>query len=632
MTSPPGLTGTNSTNDTSANAFRELTESMQAVLETYSNVHRGSGHHSIVTTRFYEHSRNVVLDHFGLNRRTHTVLFCSPRPADRILQQTGSDQACILSSEEIGLALGIRALAIRKSTLARISPFYTGGGTARLVGRDWVISAGNPGRFEAGTPAILNAIALARALQILRAHGLQRFETISDTGSPDINPKTSNPDIPTDLSKLLIGNGYKVPSAGGDVPFINFDNGASTPSFDTAFMAALRALRADREERRHLTGDTRKICREFLGAPESDYDIVFTANTTEGINLAAESIRNESGTGSVPAVLISDLEHNSNDLPWRAIPGCEVIRLPVDDNGFYSLEALEAQLLARNTDPGKNPIALVSVSGASNILGSFPDLMETARIVHRYGARLMVDAAQLVAHRPVDMAGSGIDYLAFSGHKAYAPFGTGVLAARKGMLGFGLAELSSIHSSGEENSAGIAALGSSLTMLTAIGFDRIRECEYRLTAKLLSGMRQIPGITIPGVDNDESPDFEQKGGVIVFGLKGAIPGRVARRLAERAGIGVRYGCHCTHVLIKKLLKMTPRTERIQYHIIRLVPQIRLQGLVRVSLGIGNTESDADRFLDALKQIAEKQPQPDNGIRERMKAAEEQAFRRVFPQG
>ncbi len=135
----------------------------------------------------------------------------------------------------------------------------------------------------------------------------------------------------------------------------------------------------------------------------------------------------------------------------------------------------------------------MAVSGASNVLGTCNDLAEISRIVHRYGARLLVDAAQLVAHRKVEMAGCGIDYLAFSAHKVYAPFGTGVLVARKGLLNFSPAELALIHSSGEENVGGIAALGKALVLLQRIGLDVIQEEEQALTGRALRGLAQDSG-------------------------------------------------------------------------------------------------------------------------------------------
>ena len=204
----------------------------------------------------------------------------------------------------------------------------------------------------------------------------------------------------------------------------------------------------------------------------------------------------------------------------------------------------------------------MAVSGASNVLGAFNDLAEIGRIVHKYGARLLVDAAQMVAHRKVRWQACGIDYLAFSAHKVYAPFGTGVLLARKGLLHFSPAELELIQSSGEENAGGIAALGKALVLLQRIGLDVIQAEEQALTARALRGLAQIPGLTVYGVKDPDSPRFARKGGVIVFGLKDRMPDRVAKELAERGGIGVRYGCHCAHMLVKHVLNVSPLLEQL----------------------------------------------------------------------
>ena len=146
-----------------------------------------------------------------------------------------------------------------------------------------------------------------------------------------------------------------------------------------------------------------------------------------------------------------------------------------------------------------------------------------------------------------------------------------------------------IRLSGEENAGGIAALGKTLVLLRRIGMDLIREEEQELTRLALRGMGQIAGLRIYGVKDTDSPGFAQKGGVITFSLKGIQPNRVARELAERGGIGVRYGCHCAHILIKHMLGVSPLLARFQGIIVTLFPKLRLPGLVRVSLGIGNSK-------------------------------------------
>jgi len=232
----------------------------------------------------------------------------------------------------------------------------------------------------------------------------------------------------------------------------------------------------------------------------------------------------------------------------------------------------------------------------------FNDLAEISRITHKYGARLLVDAAQFIAHRKVDMEGFGIDYLAFSAHKVYAPFGSGVLAVRKGLLAFDAAELELIRSSGEENVGGIAALGKALLLLQRIGMDVVKADEQILTAKLLRGLAKIPGLKVYGLKDPESPGFSDKLGVIVFAPKNKMPSRVAKQLALQGGIGVRYGCHCAHIIIKHLLGISPFMEGFQRLIQILYPKLKLLGLVRISMGIENSADDVDKLIHVLQQI------------------------------
>ena len=549
-------------------AFAELERGVHAALETYSNVHRGSGHNSMVSTHLYEQARDIVLEYLGLNKDKYVVIFCTPRRAELLKAQLKPGSYQSVSSQDIGLPLGVRALAVERKALPRGVPFQTGGGTARLVSPGWVIWAKAPDKFEAGTPAIVNVIAFARALRLIQHFGKDAFQDAppaEEAGRPaeilyhDELEKYSGRELLDELRQTLIGRGVRVPTVEGARPYINLDNGASTPTFTPIWNAVCQTWRQPRQVQQEIIHEVKSICAEVLGAPLAAYDVIFTSNTTEAINLVAESLRNESEPGIEPVVLNTLLEHNSNELPWRMIPGFSLIRLPVDAEGFVDLNELETLLCAYNQkgQHGKKRIKLVAVSGASNVLGVFNDLAEISRIVHRYGARLLVDAAQLVAHRKVEMEGCGIDYLAFSAHKVYAPFGSGVLVVRKGLLNFSPAELELIQSSGEENVGGIAALGKALVLLQRIGLDVIQEEEQALTGRALRGLAQIPGLKIYGIKDPDSPRFAQKGGVIVFGLKGIMANRVAKELAEQGGIGVRYGCHCAHLLIKRLLNIPP---------------------------------------------------------------------------
>jgi selenocysteine lyase/cysteine desulfurase len=252
---------------------------------------------------------------------------------------------------------------------------------------------------------------------------------------------------------------------------------------------------------------------------------------------------------------------------------------------------------------GVKSIRIVSVCGASNVLGTFNDLEVISRITHKYGARLLVDAAQMVAHRKVEMEKSGIDYLAFSAHKVYAPFGTGVLVARKGSLGFSPEEMEQINLSGEENPGGIAGLGKSLLLLQRIGIDFIKNDEKNLTEYALRRLSVIKGITIFGITDPDSPAFVNKGGVISFALKNKLAYKVAKELSESGGIGVRSGCHCAHLLVKYLVGVPPFLEQFQGFLLRLFPKLSLPGVVRISFGIENNPKDIDMLVSELQKIA-----------------------------
>ena len=601
-------------NNHNEEAFAELERSVHAALETYSNVHRGSGLNSMVTTCLYEMAREIVLGHLKLDKAKFVVIFCTPRRADTLIKHLKHESFQIISSSDIGLSLGLRALVVEKKSLPAGPPFQTGGGTARLVSPSWVIWADAPAKFEAGTPAIVNAITFAKALQMTEHWGNGIFRTHASKNLTahgilfqDNLDKYSGLKMFHELRQTLIGKNVNAPTTEGPKRFINLDNGASTPTFAPVWEAFSQTLKQPMDIQMKIIQEVRSVCAEALGAPIPGYDFIFTSNTTEAINLVAESLNYEPEQDTESVIVNTILEHNSNDLPWRNIPNNSLIRLKVDPEGFLDINELDALLRAYNLDGrhGKKRIRLVALSGASNVLGIFNNLEELSQTIHRYDARLLVDAAQLVAHRKVEMEKYGIDYLAFSGHKAYAPFGSGVLAVRKGLLNFGKPEMELIHSSGEENTAGIASLGKSLVLLQRIGFELIRKEEQALTSKLLNGLTQIKNLTVYGIKNPDSPRFGQKGGVIVFSVKNIMPDRLAGELSERGGIGVRYGCHCAHMLVKYLLKVPKMFEDFQRLIVILFPGLRLPGILRVSLGIGNSEEDVDDLIKMLGKITQK---------------------------
>jgi selenocysteine lyase/cysteine desulfurase len=594
-------------------AFNELEKSVHAALETYSNVHRGSGHFSMVTTHLYEKARDIVLDYLELEKGKYVSIFCSPGYADVITEKLKPESYKIISGNDFGLSLGIRALAIHKKHLPKGVPFYRGGGTTRLISPDWVIWAKGADKFEAGTPAIINVIAFARALQLIKKHGKEIFLnpdsdklTASEILYHDDLEKLAGHELLDELRKTVISRDIPVPTAEGIRPYINLDNSASTPAFTPVWKAVCQTWRQPLTVKQEIVQEVKAICAGALGAPLTDYDFIFTYNTTEAINMAAESISREYVTDNKPVVVSTLLEHSSNDLPWR-FANTSVIRLSIDNEGFVDHNVLEGLLVEYNQDKhyGEKRIRLVAISGASNVLGSFNNLEEISSIAHKYGAQLLVDAAQLVAHRKIEMEKWGIDFLAFSAHKIYSPFGTGVLVVRKGLLNLKPEELVKIKSSGEENAGGIAALGKAFVLMQRVGMELISEEERTLTIRALTGMAKIEGLTVFGVKDPESRRFDRKVGVIVFFLKGFMSDKVAKELSLRRGIGIRYGCHCAHMLVKHILGVSPGLEKFQKIIARLFPRLRFPGVARISFGLQTTSREVDTLIEVLGKIAGK---------------------------
>jgi selenocysteine lyase/cysteine desulfurase len=619
------------------NVFSELERSIHAALETYSNVHRGNGHFSMTTTHLFEQARIIVLDYLQLKKGRFTVIFCSTRDEVIFKKQISPDACQSLSSKSFGLPLGMNALAVNKKALSQCVPLHVGGGTARLIAKDWVVWAKSPDKFEAGTPAIINIIAFAKALQIIQGSGQDIFLnsdpeklTVAEILYHDELEMFSGLELLEVLRKTLIGRGIQVPTMQGKRSFINLDNSASTPTFVPILNTFRQAIRQSEQIKKEIVDEVKSICSGFLNAPLTEYEILFTSNTTESINLAAESFSLE--FTEEPVVLNTILEHSSNDLPWRMIPNCSMIRLSVDTEGFVDLNELETLLIDYNQKSvhRKKRIKLVAISGASNVLGVCNNIAEISRIAHCYGARLLVDAAQLVAHRKIDMEQCGIDYLAISAHKLYAPFGSGVLVVKKGLLKFNVEELALIQSSGEENVGGIAALGKALLLLKRIGMDVIQEEEQALTARTLRGMAQIEGLEVYGIKDPESPGFSHKVGVIPFAFTKKLSTQTGKELALRGGIGVRSGCHCAHIIVKHILHVGSGLEKFQKIIVTLFPKLSLPGVVRVSFGIENTKEEVDTLIRALAKIADKsQSSSKKEVRQQVKDFVQASADRVY---
>jgi selenocysteine lyase/cysteine desulfurase len=347
----------------------------------------------------------------------------------------------------------------------------------------------------------------------------------------------------------------------------------------------------------------RDAVARFIGARPDD-TVVFVRNTTEAINVLAASL--PEGT----RVLSSTTEHHANMLPWRRH---DVRLLPFTRSPGELLEACERALRAERID-------LVAVTGASNVTGEVWPVAEIARLAHEHGAQLFVDAAQLAPHRPIDMARAGIDHLALSGHKLYAPFGAGALVGRlrEGrplLAGGGAIRLVTVDDviwapapgrfeAGSPNVIGVVALAAACRALTTLGMEAAAAHERSLAVRLWTGLARVPGLRML---TQWAPGTVDRVGVATFNLDGYRDPLLAAMLSAEHAIGVRHGCFCAHPLMTHLLGVPEGEARRLHAELRAGREPQLPGAVRASLGLGNTAEDVDRLVSALHRIARHGP-------------------------
>ncbi len=427
-----------------------------------------------------------------------------------------------------------------------------------------------------------------------------------------------------DVRRSIVGLSQEVPLLNGSSrPYINFDNAATTPAFKSvvnkteAFLEWYASVHRGTGFKSLLSTYVYEQCRQkvldFVGGNRDEHTVIFTGNATCAINKLCQHIR----VGDDEVILVTLAEHHSNMLPWRV--NCPVEYVDVfDDEGNFRCEALEKKMAE-----SKKKIRLVAITGASNITGAMPPLGEVSRIVHEHGCELLIDAAQLIACRPVNMLTGKdpqrIDYLAFSAHKMYAPFGAGALIGRKqtfmegapDMVGGGTVDVVTLEDiewtdvpereeAGTPNLIGVVALAEAIKVLRSIGWEFITSHNRALTRKLLEGLRKIPRITIYG--NSAPGSAPDRAGVVTFNAKDIPHGLLAAVLGYEWGIGVRNGCFCAQPYVAKLLGLDELGVRRYADQIREGNRTSVPGMVRVSFGIYNTEEEIDYFLKALDAV------------------------------
>jgi selenocysteine lyase/cysteine desulfurase len=399
----------------------------------------------------------------------------------------------------------------------------------------------------------------------------------------------------------VVGAGTRVPLLpSGSARYADLDSAASTRALTVVADRVAEALPLYASVHRGagylsqvstaLYESARTTIAGFVGARAADV-CVLVRHTTEALNLLA---------GCVPAgeaVLVLDCEHHADLLPWQRREG-PVTVLPTAATVATTLQGLVAELARR-------PYALVAVTGASNVTGEALPLDDVVAAAHAAGARVAVDGAQLVPHRRFSLAASGVDYVAFSGHKLYAPFGTGALVGRRDWLDAAPAHLAGggavqevavgaptwaaaphRHEGGSPNVLGAIALAAACEALSGLPDGALEAHERALRGRLTAGLGALPGVRVVRI----WPDSAEPTGVVGFTVDGADPGLVAARLSTEHGIGVRDGRFCAHPLLARLG----------------LPA----GALRASVGVASTLEDVDRLVAALDDIGRRSPRVD----------------------
>jgi selenocysteine lyase/cysteine desulfurase len=306
----------------------------------------------------------------------------------------------------------------------------------------------------------------------------------------------------------------------------------------------------------------------------------------------------------------------------------------LSDDGHIDLEAIERAL---KTSEGK--ISLVAVCGASNVTGFVSPIHEIAELAHRHGARVSIDAAQLAPHHRIDMRPAGdpghLDFVSLSGHKMYAPYGAGVLVAPRDffsgapeVMGGGAisivtwddtvwADLPDREEAGSPNVIGAVAMGVAIETLLELGFKEMLDHEARLGQQLVDGLSGIPGVSVLG--GAEPHAEESRLALASFVVDGMHHGLVAAALSHEWGIAVRHGCFCANPYVFHLLRMNKEAVNEVENEVTFGRRMALPGAVRASLAPYNTESEVERFIDAVSHVA----------RGRVKADYEQAADGTF---
>ncbi len=410
--------------------------------------------------------------------------------------------------------------------------------------------------------------------------------------------------------------------------YVNLDNAATTPSLQSVSKRVTEFLKYYSSVGRGTgfksrvstvaVNDARDVISDFVGSDRDYNTVIFTKHATEGINKVSKRI-----PFTEDDVIISTwLEHHANILPWRHLEkeaGVKVVHAKINPEDG----TLDVNDLYEKIDRYRDDLKLMTITGGSNVTGYLPPLKEISRAVHRVGAYFMVDAAQLAPHKPIEMGTPSspdrIDFLAFSGHKMYAPYGVGVLVGPEHVFeggepeqqGGGAVDLVSQdftlwrsppakEETGTPNAVGIVAIAEAAEHLSGVGMDRIEEEEKEMTRYAIERLMEIDGLTLFG---PKDLTAEDRLGIFTFNLKSLDHNLLSAVLSYEYGIATRSGCFCAHPYLLDMMRVpSDRINEVKKQIYSGI-KANIAGAVRASLGVYNTREDVNRLIEALREIA-----------------------------
>ncbi len=411
----------------------------------------------------------------------------------------------------------------------------------------------------------------------------------------------------------LVGDGMVVPTIyGSERPYVNLDFAASTSAlkevadavagFIPSYSSVHRGAGYKSRTSTSAYESARASALAFCGNRSGDDVAILVRNTTEAINQLAYRLRFDRDD----VVLTTVVEHHANLLPWGRVAVRRYVECGPD--GTFGVDDVIDGL-----DRSPRP-RLLALTGASNVTGWLPSLPAIVGAAHSRGVPVFLDAAQLAPHRPLP---AEVDYLAFSGHKIYAPYGTGVLVGPRSTFADGdpflagggavdLVDLDEVvwteppdrEEAGSPNVVGAVALEAALATLGRIGWEAIGAHEAALAQRLRSGLAAIDGVRLlgPGLETETLAI----GTFVVEGMSHAL---VAARLSAEWGIGVRHGCFCAHPYLIRLLGLSPAAISAYRSSVLAGDHSAIPGAVRASAGISSGAADVDALLAAVRALA-----------------------------